>query len=650
MPIDANLPTIDNRRFEDIVAEARTRIPRYTPEWTDLNDNDPGIALVQVFAWMCDLLLYRLGKVPQLNYLKFLQLVGIELQPAEPASAEITFPVQPDFTDPYLIVPAQTQVAAQVQGQDRPVIFETDQSLIALRAALASVQTYDSYSYVDVTATNSDAKLGFAPFGPTAAEGSALLLGFDDPDPFPEIQLDLAVFAVENVSPNRALDCGLPLTPFFSSSSVNWEYWSGMDWRSLNTLKDATQTFLRSGHVVIKTPPKNRMAKAVINGSKSLYWIRARLTRSSYDQPPHLLAVRTNTAPATQAETIHDEVVGGSNGQPNQVVTLANNPVLEGSLVLQVDQGDGPQTWTEVDDFFGSGKNDSVYVLNRTTGEVRFGDGVRGAIPVANVANPAANIVAVEYRFGGGTPGNVTAGLVKNIMVSIPGLAEDKIGNLLPASGARDEETIDQAKERAPATLKANGRAVTIDDFEELAKRVSTVQRAKALPLYHPAFPGVQVPGVVTVVVIPQNDQPNPMPSEGTIRTVCAFLNQRRLLTTEVYVVPPLYQLVDVQASVIVANTADLGEVKTAVEAALVQYFHPLTGGDDGLGWPFGGTIFFSRVYKKILDVPGVLRAEIVTILLDGTAAPECRDVPIAKASLLYSTAHEIQVGYDFGA
>ena len=79
MPIDAYLPTIDDRRFEDIVAEARTRIPRYTPEWTDLNDNDPGIALVQVFAWMCDLLLYRLGKVPELNYLKFLQLVGIEV-------------------------------------------------------------------------------------------------------------------------------------------------------------------------------------------------------------------------------------------------------------------------------------------------------------------------------------------------------------------------------------------------------------------------------------------------------------------------------------------------------------------------------------------------------------------------------------------
>src|SRR5215467_3140577 len=98
MSLEAQLPVIDDRTFDDIVAEARTRIPRYTPEWTDLNDNDPGIALVQVFGWMCDLLLYRLALVPQLNYLKFLQLVGIELLPAEPATAEITFSVQPVFT------------------------------------------------------------------------------------------------------------------------------------------------------------------------------------------------------------------------------------------------------------------------------------------------------------------------------------------------------------------------------------------------------------------------------------------------------------------------------------------------------------------------------------------------------------------------
>src|SRR5262245_39699975 len=116
MPLEANLPVIDDRTFDDIVAEARTRIARYTPEWspvwTDVNDSDPGITLVQLFAWLTDILIYRMGKVPALNYLKFLELLGIELTPAAPAQADVTFPVVATNPDPYVIVPLRTQLSA----------------------------------------------------------------------------------------------------------------------------------------------------------------------------------------------------------------------------------------------------------------------------------------------------------------------------------------------------------------------------------------------------------------------------------------------------------------------------------------------------------------------------------------------------------
>ncbi|HEX7793603.1 MAG TPA: hypothetical protein VF456_04590, partial [Vicinamibacterales bacterium] len=84
MPLDSYLPAIDDRRYNDIVAEIRTRIARYAPEWrpgdsawTDVNDSDPGITIAQVFAWQAEMLLYRLNKVPALNYIKFLELIGI---------------------------------------------------------------------------------------------------------------------------------------------------------------------------------------------------------------------------------------------------------------------------------------------------------------------------------------------------------------------------------------------------------------------------------------------------------------------------------------------------------------------------------------------------------------------------------------------
>ena len=134
MPLSDHLPVIDDRRHADLVAEARARIPRYAPEWNDLNDNEPGMAVVQVLAWLSEMLLFRMGQVPQLNYIKFLELIGTRLQPARPASVELSFGTVPDFGEPTVIVPLHTQVAAELPGAPAPVVFETDAPLVAITA------------------------------------------------------------------------------------------------------------------------------------------------------------------------------------------------------------------------------------------------------------------------------------------------------------------------------------------------------------------------------------------------------------------------------------------------------------------------------------------------------------------------------------
>jgi predicted phage baseplate assembly protein len=143
MPLEKYLPLIDARRYDEIVNELRARIPRYLPEWTDFNDSDPGMTLVQLFAWLADMLLYRMNKVPELNQIKFLQLLGIELRPAEPARAEITFPLQNTFTGSSQIIPARTQVSAESGDGGPPVIFETEKAFNALIAKLAVVRVFD---------------------------------------------------------------------------------------------------------------------------------------------------------------------------------------------------------------------------------------------------------------------------------------------------------------------------------------------------------------------------------------------------------------------------------------------------------------------------------------------------------------------------
>ncbi|MGA8097521.1 MAG: hypothetical protein WB810_02555, partial [Candidatus Cybelea sp.] len=85
------VPNLDTRTFDDLVAEAKQRIPRYLPEWTDLNESDPGIALVELFAWMTEATLYQLNQAPNALRLKMLQLLGYSTRPAQPAKTELQF-------------------------------------------------------------------------------------------------------------------------------------------------------------------------------------------------------------------------------------------------------------------------------------------------------------------------------------------------------------------------------------------------------------------------------------------------------------------------------------------------------------------------------------------------------------------------------
>src|SRR6266540_4684557 len=124
MPLENAIPLIDDRTYDSLLTEVRTRIARYTPEWTpvwtDVNDNDPGITMAQVFAWLAEMLTYRMNKVPELNYIKFLQLLGIELNPAEASQAEVTFPVKSSFIEPFVIVPERTQLTAESPDSGPP--------------------------------------------------------------------------------------------------------------------------------------------------------------------------------------------------------------------------------------------------------------------------------------------------------------------------------------------------------------------------------------------------------------------------------------------------------------------------------------------------------------------------------------------------
>lgn len=652
MPLASHFPVLDDRTAEDILAEAKARIPRYTPEWTDFNPGDPGMAIVELFAWMTELLIFRMNQVPRLSYLKFLELVGIELRPAQPASTILLFPVLSGFADTRLIVPRRSQVAtAEPDEEGRPIVFETERTLTALRARLDAVQSHDGYAYALISAANAELSEGFAPFGPLATTGSSLMLGFDDPGELPpDAELALAFWPKTSLKEPPASPCGGLVTAIPSPAVIVWEAWSGTEWRPINIALDETLGFTRSGIVLLRTPGKGQAVKAKLGAAtdKPRYWLRARLEKSAYQTPPMLLGVRANAVRATEAQTATDEVLGGSDGTPDQVFTLANAPVLPGSLVLEVYETATPEIWQPVDDFFGLAPKAAAYVPDWATGEVRFpgvnapGSGKGGRIPTANVHRPQTNVVARSYRFGGGIRGNVSTGTITAPLTAITGLDAAGVTNPLAATGGADEEDIATAMDRAPRLLKARDRAVTPGDFELLAMEAGTIARAKALPLVHPEFPGIDVPGVVTVVVVPEiagtpEEQllvAAPRPVESLLRTICNHLDQRRMLTTELYVIGPVYVPVELRLVAVVGGGSDAAESSAALTAAMRKFFHPIFGGNDGKGWPFGGTIRYADVYRAALGA-GIVRLEDVEIVRQGQPFGQCMDVPIAAHALV---------------
>ena len=128
-------PILDDLRFQhDLVDEARRRIIRYCPEWTDYNLSDPGITLIELFAWMTEMLTYRLNRVPEKTYVKFLEVMGVQLQPASSARAEVTFylsapfPINPE-DETVAIVPRGLEISTRPTEEEPEVTFTTDERL-----------------------------------------------------------------------------------------------------------------------------------------------------------------------------------------------------------------------------------------------------------------------------------------------------------------------------------------------------------------------------------------------------------------------------------------------------------------------------------------------------------------------------------------
>jgi len=626
MPFEA--PSLDTRTFEALKRAALLRIPRYAPEWTDFNESDPGITLVELFAWLTETMLYEMNRVPQRNYIKLLQLLGFEARPAQPAAAYLTFRVTAGGE--VRSVAPRSRLSAQPRDGGDPLIFETTEGLDLIKLPLTDVQVFDGSGFAVVTAANAAPGPTFMPFGAVPQRGNALYLGFTQSDPpvagriFPdEMRWRIFLSAEQSAGkPIRAEEGTVAPTP---PVTLVWEYRAdALKWRRLNVFDDQSVAMTREGAVLVQGPMN---PAATIEGrvTEPRFWLRVRIDSGAYPAglTPAIDFIRPNVVRAENLSTVQGEFVDRSEGTPNQVFRLRFRPVDVSSLQLTVENPEGaPEPWRRVDDFLASGPDSNDFVLNATRGEVIFGDGKRGLIPPAGVV-----VTASLYRYGGGKAGNVPARSINTPLTALVGV--DSVENERDAVGGADEQSGDDVLRDAPATLRHQERAVTPDDLTSLSLAAGGVAKARALALFHPDHPGIQVPGAVTVVIVPDNDDVPPKPSAALLAEVSRFLDKRRLLTTELYVKGPEYIPVRVEVKVEAEPYAAFDAVAKDIIRAINQYLDPLGRSLPPRGSgpraersnksrPIGEDFHATDLFSVIQQVPMVKTVETLAVRING--------------------------------
>jgi predicted phage baseplate assembly protein len=641
------VPNLDDRRFQDLVDDAKRLVQQRCPEWTDHNVSDPGVTLIELFAWMTDQLVYRLNRVPDRNYIKFLELIGVSLYPPTAARTAVTFWLSAPQPDTVTIA-LGTQVATLRTDTSEAIAFTTVEDLPIVPSSLAELGSMiDGKTLRDHAEALQKGTEIFC-FQKVPAPGDALYIGLPEAVPSNAIRLRF-----------RADIDGVGVDP--TNPPLAWEAWTGDDWEPCELDSDTTGGLNRDGDVVIHVP---RTHVASLIAKQRAGWIRARVTELSEGQPaysasPNIkgLSVITigGTVDAVNAELVTGEELGISEGVPGQRFTLRRGPVVPGDQdpVLEVSGADGWEEWTYVSDFATSGPDDHHFSLDLSTGEVRFGPAVRladGALRRYG-AEPAkgAYLRLREYRTGGGRRGNVSARAISVLKSSIPFVA--RVENRRPARGGVDGEDIENAKIRGPIRLRARSRAVTTEDYEQLAREAAPeISRVRAVA----AGDGADA-GSVRVLIVPSAvaeqgrlrfDQL--VPGQDTLQKITDHLEESRVIGTRVIVEPPVYRGITVVARLRGRSRVNPTRLQEDALQALYEYFHPISGGPDRTGWPFGRPISVGEVYSVLQALRGTEVVEDARLFgadpVTGQRGQQTQRLELEPHALVFSYEHQVMV------
>lgn len=354
------LPNLDTRRWLDLVDEGRALIPRYAPAWTDHNVHDPGIMLIELFAWLIEQEIYRANRIPLRHRRKFLDLIGFSPLPPRPARTAIAF--TPLSTET-LFLPAGLTIAST----DQSLRFRTLADVQVMPVQLQAVQSFDGVTFTDLTRSQRDG-LPISPWGanPTASDAKpAFYLGFQQPLPqnqplslwfrfqgsddrdrlLAEARAQAAAWPIVRTcidEPPRSViaaasQLAVDLPPHHSLQTV-WEYFNGTAWQALTgeAIADQTRSFTLDGTVRVMLP--GAIAASVQGlAAAAAYYLRCRWLSGQPDRAPVLLGITLNAVAVEQISSARSTFAIASGTAPP--AGKAPLPGQTGRLSLSFDAG-----------------------------------------------------------------------------------------------------------------------------------------------------------------------------------------------------------------------------------------------------------------------------------------------------------------------
>lgn len=374
-------------------------------------------------------------------------------------------------------------------------------------------------------------------------------------------------------------------------------------------------------------------------------------TLESADIPPGASSVQVT---ALHCDLVAGELAGVGTGMPGLTVRTRHAPILaktgtDADLVVAVEvesasledqarvlqlEGRSFQIWREVEQFADSGAQDTVYMVDRHAGLIRFAPaaqlveeagGLRESRCALAAVPPNGARIAVWYAIGGGDRGNVAAGTLDAIRSSLPGVS---VSNPGPAVGGRNAETVENALVRGPTELYSLRRAVTARDYESIAQSSGSVSRARALT--KAARWKYAAPGTVSVVLVPDvpADQRGESHRNLSLALLKSFetpelldgvqreLDERRPLGIQCVASWAEYKQISVRAKLVCRQGEDPRALERRLLARIYLRLSPLRSPEYREGWAFGQSLGTDTIYAIVLSEPGIQRVESIRLVV----------------------------------